>query len=137
MLPIGNIDLEAQLLLKAGAEGIGCFKFAVDEEGAARFALECPCPGQQFVVVGVTAEAVEDFHLRPAFVFFAEDLHPLDPIDQPPTEGFRRLPTDDQDGAAGVFDVVFQVMQYTPLALMMMQGSRRKLSCLLSSTERM
>jgi hypothetical protein len=53
------------------------------QEGTIRRALDGADPGQQFIVVGVAAEAVERFHTGIPMILFTEDTHDRRLLHQP------------------------------------------------------
>ncbi len=86
----------------------------MDEEDFFEAAFERQRPLQQAGLIGMSRIAVDHFYLGVHLVFFAENFDARGLFHQPPAQRVRRLPRNDEDRGARVFDVVPQVMKHAP-----------------------
>jgi len=94
-----------------GGEGGAAVGFAVDEPDVAAAAAGAGEPVEQFAVVGVTGEGVEDFDGGADVVGFAEDIDFAVTAAEFPAEGMFGAVADEEDGGGGVGDVVLEVVE--------------------------
>ena len=66
---------------------------------------------QQEILPGVRREPADGSHFSSQLVFFPIDAHDRFAICNSPTQSIGRLPGDDHNSVALIFDIIFQVMQ--------------------------
>ena len=114
VLEDGGADVGLGVELAEGiGEGGGRFGFAVDDEDAFHGAGEFTGPVAQFGAVGVAAEGVDGFDVAADAERFAEDGDLFVAAGKVGAECVGGAPADDEDGGAGVLDVVFDVVPDT------------------------
>jgi len=83
----------------------------VDEEDVLDGAGEGLHPGEEFLLVGVAAEFVDLLHFGADADGFAKDVDFLLTIEKFAAEGVFGLETGDQDGVAGIADVIAEMVE--------------------------
>lgn len=111
--PFGDFDLSGVSFGEAFAEGFGLFGFAVDEVDVLFATTHGVEVIEEFALVGVSAEGVEDFDFGPELEGIAEDVYFVPFVPDFPTEGVFGAVAYKEDGVSLVFDGVAEVVEDT------------------------